>query len=62
MCVIGKIDWAGCAGCVFSDQKEGGCTVDEQELMDNLTVAFDMGTVTCGCFHAFENTEPQKGA
>jgi len=50
MSVIGRLDWSGCAGCVFTDPVSGGCTVDEQELVDNLAIDLDSKTVSCGCF------------
>lgn len=47
---IGKLDFEGCAECVFNDGPER-CSVDLQEVVDNLHVENGMD-VCCGCFIA----------
>lgn len=48
--VIAKIDWWGCHACFYSDPKDGGCSVDEQEIADNIEIDMLSETVSCGCF------------
>jgi hypothetical protein len=51
--VIGKLHFEGCDGCLFNDPVER-CTVDLQEVIDNLHIIEEGKHVCCGCFKESE--------
>lgn len=51
--MVGMLGGERCDGCVFNDMT--GCSVDEQEIADNLEVA--AGQLFCGCFTASDGDE-----
>ena len=52
--IIGRIHWDGCEGCIHN---QDGCSIDEQELMDNASIDFMNETVECGCYHIKPTSE-----
>lgn len=47
--IIGDMNWQACEDCTYNDF-EKGCTLEDQEVCDNITLDTIAEAVRCGCY------------
>lgn len=47
---IGRLTWGACKYCIYWDQKDGGCLIDDDSFFANVRIDYSIERIICGCF------------